>query len=577
VGERPEGRARAGSGDEFTGEGVDGRRDDIDRIAGAVRDAAGARAALVSRVVDGEWLQVVSVAGGSDHDELDDLAGSRWRRADLERCLSAAQQRGSLHVTQRRVLAYVEVPAGDPAGVPGETGSLLAPLRAPSGRLLGVLSTDGPVDLDALGPATCDLLEAYAGQARLALQHLAERDLLAEQLRLAFGAEELLHLAGQQVDVPAVLREVSAGLTEMIDARVGWACVEIGAGVHAEAACHPPEAESRLGSDICTLVEPLVAVCWRDDRTLSHDDAPLLGRLAGLVDQQSALLAAVGSGTGLRGALLVFRMAGDRPWTAPERDVVRRLGRHVGTVVGHLEGRQRDRALVEELRELDAYRRELVVSITHDLKTPLTAITLNTELLASGERLEDASHHPVDAIRRSAQRLSGLVDDLLALARAEEGLLGAAEPEGDLTAVLLDACRHVEPEAQLRGVTFDVDAPDDLRVHVDGDALSRVFVNLVANAVKFSLPHGQVRLALRRVGDVVEFTCTDDGIGIPEEDQTAVFDMFSRSRDPLARGVPGNGMGLAISQRILARLGGTIEVHSVQGKGSTFTVRVPTG
>jgi signal transduction histidine kinase len=109
------------------------------------------------------------------------------------------------------------------------------------------------------------------------------------------------------------------------------------------------------------------------------------------------------------------------------------------------------------------------------------------------------------------------------------------------------------------------------------DALARVFVNLVANAVKFSLPDGQVRLALRQVGDVVELTCADDGIGIPEEDQGTVFDMFSRSRDPLARGVPGNGMGLAISQRILARLGGSIEVKSVQGEGSTFIVRVPIG
>jgi signal transduction histidine kinase len=540
VGERPEGRARTGNRDEFTQDGVDGRRDDIDRIAGAVRRTTGARAARISRVVDDVWLEVVAVDG-------EDRGPRRWPRADLD--------------------------DADPDAAPQPRLDL--PLRTASGRLLGVLSVDGAEDLEPQGPAD-RLLEAYADQARLALQRLAEHDLLAEQLRLAFGAEELLHLAGQQPDAPAVLREVSAGLAEMIGARVGWACIEIAAGVHAEAACHPPEAATRLGSDICTLVEPLVATCWRDDRTLSQHDAPLLGRLADLVDQQEALLAAVGSGTGLRGALLVFRRAEDRPWTAPERDVVRRLGRHVGTVVGHLEGRRRDRALVEELRELDAYRRELVVSITHDLKTPLTAITLNTELLASGRRLEDENRHAVDAIRRSAVRLSGLVDDLLALARAEEGL-GAPEAEGDLALVLRDACRHAETEAQLRGITIEVDAPRHLVVPVDVDALARVFVNLVANAVKFSLPDGQVRLALRQVGDVVELTCADDGIGIPEEDQGTVFDMFSRSRDPLARGVPGNGMGLAISQRILLRLGGSIEVTSVQGEGSTFIVRVPIG
>jgi signal transduction histidine kinase len=189
--------------------------------------------------------------------------------------------------------------------------------------------------------------------------------------------------------------------------------------------------------------------------------------------------------------------------------------------------------------------------------------------------MADPGHHPVDAIRRSAQRLSGLVDDLLALARAEERLPESFDSVQDLAAVLHDACRHAEPDAQLRGISFEVDAPDRLAVPVDADALSRVFVNVVANAVKFSLPDGQVRLALARVGDVVEFTCVDNGIGISDEDQAAVFDMFSRSRDPMARELPGNGMGLAISQRILARLGGSIEVRSVQGQGSTFVVRVP--
>jgi signal transduction histidine kinase len=574
VGERPEGRTRAGNGDEFTREGVDGRRDDIDRIAGAVRKTAGAHVGLVSRVVGDAWLEVVAVAGRPDLDATD-LLGARWLRTHLEDCLAGSEQRGGLFATHRRPVAHEEPRRAVDTGVPGRHETLLAPLRTRSGRLVGVVSTDGPVDLARLAPEACELLEGYADQARLALQHQGMEAVLTEQLRLAFAAEELLHSAGQQPDLDAVLREVSSGLTQMMDAPVGWTCVEIAAGVHAEAASYPPEAAHRFGPDICTLVEPMAADCWRDDLTLTQDDAPLLGRLAGLVDQQEALLAAIGSGVELRGAILVLRGEG-RPWTLAERDVVRRLGRQMGTVVGHLEGRLRDRALVEELRELDAYRRELVVSITHDLKTPLTAITLNTELLASGGRLEDPGHHPVDAIRRSALRLSGLVDDLLALARAEEGLLGGAATEGDLAVVLRDACRHAEPEAEVRGISIDVDAPAELTVALDVDALSRVFVNLVANAVKFSLPGGQVRLTLTRVGDVVTFSCSDDGIGIPEDDLGTVFDMFSRSRDPLARGVPGSGMGLAISQRILARLGGSIDVQSVQGEGSTFIVRVPT-
>jgi signal transduction histidine kinase len=572
VGERPEGRARAGTGDEATREGADGRREDIDRITGAVREVAGARAALLSRAVDHEWLEVVAVAGSVSAD----LLGSRWLRADLERCLAAAEQLGRLHFTIRRAVAYVEVPQGDPSGVPGETGTLLAPLRSASGDLLGVLSTDGPVDVGGLEPSACDLLEVYADQARLALEHLREHDLLAGQLRMADRANTLLHEASQQPDVPAVLATIAGGLAEMMGAGAAWACIEIAAGVHAEAASHPPAAAGRLGADICTLVEPMVAVCWRDDTTLTQDEASLLGRLAGLVEHRTALLGSIGSGTSMRGALLVFRGAEDPPWTDHERDALRRLGLRLGSVVQHLEGRRRDRDLVDELRALDQYRRDLVVSITHDLKSPLTAITLNAELLESDRRLAEASAHPVAAIRRSAERLSGLVDDLLALARADEGLLDPSYTDGDLVSAVNDARRHAETEAQQRGVTVELDAPERLTAPLDVDALARVFVNLVANAVKFSLPGGHVRLRLRRLDDLVEFTCADDGIGIPKEDLSSVFDMFSRSRDPRARGVPGNGMGLAISERIVARLGGTIEVESVQGEGSTFTVRVPT-
>jgi len=252
-------------------------------------------------------------------------------------------------------------------------------------------------------------------------------------------------------------------------------------------------------------------------------------------------------------------------------------------VVEMLEARRRDRHLVAELRELDQYRRDLVASLTHDLKTPLTAITLNAELLASDRRLAEAEAHPVAAIRRSAERLSNLVDDLLALARAEEGLGFADSPDDssegsvatDAVVLVRDACRHAEVEAQQRGLRFVLDLPETLPIGIDGSALTRVYVNVVDNAVKFSLPGGEVRISLREAGGLVEMICADEGVGISEADQATVFDMFRRARESGARGVPGSGVGLAISQRIVTRLGGSIELESKPGEGSTFIVRVP--
>jgi signal transduction histidine kinase len=189
----------------------------------------------------------------------------------------------------------------------------------------------------------------------------------------------------------------------------------------------------------------------------------------------------------------------------------------------------------------------------------------------------------VAAIRRSAERLASLVDDLLALARAEEGLELPGGPGpvsdgaggSDAVALVHDACRHAEVEAHQRGLRFVLDVPETLPIGVDGSALARVYVNVVDNAVKFSLPDGEVRISLRAVGGQVEMMCADDGVGISEADQATVFDMFRRARESGERGVPGSGVGLAISQRIVTRLGGSIDLASKLGEGSTFVVRVP--
>ena len=544
---------------------------DVARIAEAVRDVVQARATMVSRVVDGEWLEVVVVVGTPSRD---DLAGHRWRRAEFEAILREAEQRGRLHLTTRRSVSYVEVPQ-DAWHLPGLLGLLLAPLRNAHGDLVGVLTTEGPVDTVDPDPRVCDLVELYVDQARLALEALYERGVLAERLRLTDAGLAVLDDATSAEDVPAMLDSVAVGLAQMMRAAATWACAEVSPGGHAEAASYPDAVAARLGPEVCTLLEPLVEECRLEGKALTQASSPLLGRLARVTGHEQALLVAVGEDADARGALLLLRLADDPPWSTAEHDAARAVARRIGTVVTRLEGRRRDQQVVDELRELDQYRRDLVASLTHDLKTPLTAISLNTELLESDRRLEEAGGHPVAAIRRSADRLAGLVDDLLALARTEEGGAAGRTEAGDVSEILRGACRHAEVEAQHRGITFSVDMPEHLAAKVDADALARVYANVVSNAVKFSLPDGEVRLTLRRDGEVVELVCADDGIGIARADQAAVFDMFRRSDDPLVRIVPGTGVGLAISHRIVTRLGGGIAVESTPGEGSTFTVRVP--
>ena len=544
---------------------------DVARIARSVRDVVGARAAIVSRVLDDVSLEVIEVVGEPTRD---DLRGTHWLRADLEDLLEQSERLGRLHVTRREAVTYVEIPPDERPQVT-DVGMLVAPLHTPGGELVGVLAVEGSVDLVHPPPGACELVELYADQARLALHAMREQGVLAERLRLSRATQTLTHDCAQQDDVAAMLATAAAGLLGTLRVSGAWACLEISPGVHADTAAYPGPIADLLGADICDLLDPLVDQCRHDGSTRTHLSSPVLARIGREAGYEQVLLAAIGRGDEPRGALLVLRPADDPPWNADETEALAGLARRLGTVGDHLVGRLRDQAVSDQLRELDQYRRDLVASITHDLKTPLTAIALNTELLEGDRRLVEAGHSSVAAIRRSAERLSRLVDDLMALARAEESGLSGRAQDVDVAEILGEALHHVEVEAHLRGITFDLDVPAPMPAKVDGDALVRVYANVVSNAVKFSLADGQVRLALRRDGDVVRLTCADDGIGIAPEDQAAVFDMFRRSADARARAVPGTGIGLAISRRIATRLGGTIELESTPGQGSTFTVRIP--
>ena len=129
-------------------------------------------------------------------------------------------------------------------------------------------------------------------------------------------------------------------------------------------------------------------------------------------------------------------------------------------------------------------------------------------------------------------------------------------------------------EAEARGVRLAVDTTHEIRALVDAEALTRVYGNVIGNAVKYSLPDTDVAIRVAASDGFVEMVCEDHGVGIPEEQQATVFEMVRPDRAP-AEGNRGAGIGLAISQRIVSRLGGRIELASAPGRGSTFTVRVP--
>ncbi|MBP9127990.1 MAG: PAS domain-containing protein [Elusimicrobia bacterium] len=232
---------------------------------------------------------------------------------------------------------------------------------------------------------------------------------------------------------------------------------------------------------------------------------------------------------------------------------------------------------VTALRRLEQGRREFVANVSHELKTPLTALSAALETLLDGA-LDDPQHARDFLITAQEQttRLQRLIEDLLALSRLDRPQ--TFQPPASCP--VQETCRRVvkalTPLAQKSAVTLKLDlASDLLSVAMTEDELTQVLVNLLDNAIKFNRPDGRVdvRARLDEFGVVIEIK--DTGVGISPEDQARVFERFYRADKSRGSERGGTGLGLAIVKHIVENRGGTVAVTSGIGQGSVFLVRIP--
>ena len=231
---------------------------------------------------------------------------------------------------------------------------------------------------------------------------------------------------------------------------------------------------------------------------------------------------------------------------------------------------------ISERHRLDAVRRDFVANISHELKTPVGALGLLAETLAVEE-------DPA-VVRRLAQRMQDeafrvahTIDDLLELSRIE-----AAEPPSHepvpVMVVLAEATDRMRPAAEVRDIPIEVEEPSS-RVTVVGDRrqLVSAVVNLLDNAVKFSDAGEPIEVRARTDGTAVAIEVADHGIGIPASDVGRVFERFYRVDRARSRDTGGTGLGLAIVRHVMQNHDGEVEVHTNEGEGSTFVLRLPAG
>ncbi len=235
----------------------------------------------------------------------------------------------------------------------------------------------------------------------------------------------------------------------------------------------------------------------------------------------------------------------------------------------------REREMVDRLRELDRAKSRFVSSVSHELRTPLTSIIGYLDLFRRADStLDDSQNTMLDVISRNSQRLLSLIEDLLTQSSIESGTFRLHFAPTRVSEVIDAAVRSVLPTATSRGLKVEVDVAGDIGViDADGEQLERLILNLLTNAIKFT-SEGVVRVTGRRERDVV-ISVVDTGVGIPAADLRSLFKPFFRSSHSDRQAVPGTGLGLVIAKAISDLHGGTIDVQSREGSGTTITISLP--
>lgn len=567
-------------------------REGLQLIAEGVTELVGFGVAVVS-IVRNDQLEVVAVAG--DEKARSEIHGTRTPIHTLQAELEKADSWGLMQFVPHErlndeVLATGWVPDIQPLDVPDAwhpLDLLIAPLHGSDGELLGTMAIDLPIDGRRPGPEKRRMLEKYAAQAGRAVVTAVERERLAEQMRLATAARTIVRGASAQLSLDKLLAAVQPALVqgfgatgmwiETFDERGGDGILYAGDGSHLN-----------MPAALMQLAERAAHRCWSDQKAqvvaadrpawsdLDDDERALVLGFLESIDVSSALFAPLGAGTECLGNMVLTRDAGRPDWTEVEMSAALDLGHDLGRAILNARTFEREHELVQELRALDIYKSQLIATVSHELKNPLTSIVGHLEMLEQVPDLDPLAVSSIAAMDRASGRLSRVINDLLLLSRVDDPTTPVVAVPVDLHAVLEDVLDVNAVSARNKELSIRVVAPDGPVCALgDHDELDRICANLISNAIKYTRPGRTITVTLDRMGDRVMLACADEGIGISREDQEQLFSEFFRSANPEAYSQPGTGLGLAIVQRIVHRHDGRITVDSELGKGSTFTVELP--
>ena len=261
-------------------------------------------------------------------------------------------------------------------------------------------------------------------------------------------------------------------------------------------------------------------------------------------------------------------------FTHEEIELVSLLGRLIATSVQNIRTYEAERTTVEELRRLSALRADFVSMVSHELRSPMAAVIGSARTLQQRWRELAPDHREafLAVIGDETSRLSNLIEDVLHTSRIEAGTFSYRFEQIDLARLVRDAVAAAELAQDEVRVSAEL-AHGVPEIRGDGDRLRQLLDNLVANAVKFSEVGQEVQVSLASDNGGVRIAVRDEGPGIPPEHQGLIFEKFGRAAAGHAK--PGTGLGLFIARSIAEAHGGSLDVRSAVGRGTTFTVTLP--
>ena len=418
-----------------------------------------------------------------------------------------------------------------------------------------------------------EITAKVVGERRVA----ALRDLGARAAE-AKTAEEACAIAAQTLGAHA--KDVPFALLYLIDADRKTARLAGAAGVSAG---HPIGPPTVVLDDTTGAGWPLAEAVRREAMVVVDDLGARFDRVPSgpwADPPREAVVVPVRSNTAHHLAgLLVAGVSPRLKFDELYRSFFELMAGQIATSIANARAYEEERRRAEALAEIDRAKTVFFSNVSHEFRTPLTLLLgpLEDLLDASQSRLSAEQRQELDLAHRNALRLLKLVNTLLDFSRIEAGRIEASFEPTDLaayTAELASAFRSAVEKADVRLI---VDCPPvAATVYVDRDMWEKIVLNLLSNAFKFTL-EGEIEVRVCGEGEAAVLTVRDTGTGIPEDEQTRIFQRFHRVRGARSRTHEGTGIGLALVQELVRLHGGTITVDSAPGRGSLFTVRLPTG